>query len=283
MMVKSGNRITKMTTHDGAQSYFSRLNSMSQKITCDLNKVKSTHSQDAWLKLTLNEQEKILNNHLIDPVIFSKYCHRTKENYAAQDPHENNDVTKNDYRKFCFRDIVYLYNGQDLHTYNYQNVGLKILRDDNSGDFQDEHSFPFSYRTKSQINIVLKEFDDICLVETPTGVKKSIPLKLRTKDSSNKKMPILHLNSNDKTDVNTTEKKISILENFSKTQNVYIDECIESNEKMQLLFKCGSKNSVSNNLSDYENEFKDVRHDENTKLLSPELKMPKGFDFLSNW
>lgn len=170
-----------MTTHDEAQSYFSRLNSISEKITCDLNKVKSTYNQDAWLKLTLNEQEKILNNQLIDPVIFSKYCHKTKENYAAQDPYENTEVSKNDYRKFCFRDIVYLYNGQDLHTYNYQNVGLKILRDENTGDFQDEHSFPFSYRTKSQINIVLKEFDDICLVETPLGVKKAIHLKLKTK------------------------------------------------------------------------------------------------------
>ncbi|XP_043657669.1 uncharacterized protein LOC122622934 [Drosophila teissieri] len=267
-----------MTTHDGAQSYFSRLNSISEKITFDLNKVKSAHSQDVWLALTLNEQEKILNDHLIDPNIFSKYCHKTEENYAAQDPQVRTELSKNDYRKFCYRDIVYVYNGQDLHTYNYQNVGLKILKDENTGNFRDEHSYPFSFRTKSQINIVLKELK--CLVETPIGVKKAINLKVKTTDT---KIPILQVNTNDKIDINPTKRKISILEKYPKNEGVYIDEYIESNEKIQLLFKCGSKNSIPNDLSDYENEFKDVRQDENTKLLSPQLKMPKGFDFLSNW
>jgi len=58
---------------------------------------------------------------------------------------------------------------------------------------------------------------------------------------------------------------------------------LDSDEKLQLLFRFESKSSMSNDLSDYENEFKDIRQDENAKLLTPELQVPKGFDFLSNW
>jgi len=73
-------------------------------------------------------------------------------------------------------------------------------------------------------------------------------------------------------------------ENYQKSKCNYSNEpLLDSDEKLQLLFRFESKSSMSNDLSDYENEFKDIRQDENAKLLTPELQVPKGFDFLSNW
>ncbi|XP_049316542.1 uncharacterized protein LOC105221854 [Bactrocera dorsalis] len=47
----------------------------------------------------------------------------------------------------------YIYDGINLHTYIAQKVALKIIYDDVLRAYPDEHSQPFSYRTKSQIDL----------------------------------------------------------------------------------------------------------------------------------
>ncbi|XP_050339350.1 uncharacterized protein LOC126765682 isoform X1 [Bactrocera neohumeralis] len=47
----------------------------------------------------------------------------------------------------------YIYDGVNLHTYIAQKVALKIIYDDVLRAYPNEHSQPFSYRTKSQIDL----------------------------------------------------------------------------------------------------------------------------------
>ncbi|XP_037730950.1 uncharacterized protein LOC119561090 [Drosophila subpulchrella] len=269
-----------MATHEGIHSYFSQLNSLSEKITRDINRVRSSFSRDAWLALTLNEQEKILNNRLINPDIYTKYYKTTETTSSVQEAQLKTDISKSDFQQFPYKDVVYSYNGQDLHTYIYQNVGLKILHDENTRDCRDEHSYPFSYRTKSQINILSNDPDDVSVVGAAADVSKSLYLKF----TNNPKIPSFQINVNDKVDVSQRKTKMCEEENYQKSKCVYSNEqLLDSDEKLQLLFRFESKSSVSNDLSDYENEFKDISQDESAKLLTPELQVPKGFDFLSNW
>ncbi|XP_044316494.1 uncharacterized protein LOC123037870 isoform X2 [Drosophila rhopaloa] len=270
----------RMATHEGIHGYLSKLNSLSEKITRDVNKVKAAYSQDAWLTLTLNEQENILNNQLINPDIYTKYYNGIEEK-KRRIKAEN---FKNDYQQLGCSDAVYLYNEKDLYTYTYQNVGLKILHDENTRDCRDEHSFPFSYRTKSQINIPSKEFEDVSVLGAPNDVTKSHYLSLRTNDSHNPKIPSLHVHDYEKAEVNQSKKIIFNRINDQKSKCVYnTEECFDSNEELQLLVRVASQSSMPNDLSDNENEFKDLRYNENAKLITPELEIPKGFDFLSNW
>ncbi|XP_043947234.1 uncharacterized protein LOC108035985 [Drosophila biarmipes] len=269
-----------MAAHEGISAYFSQLNSLAGKITRDINRVRSSYSRDAWLALTLNEQEKILDTHFINPDIYTKYYKTSETNRSEQESPLKTAIPKSDFQQFPYRDVVYSFNGQDLHTYIYQNVGLKVLHDENTRDCRDEHSYPFSYRTKSQINILSKKPDNVSVVRAAVDVSKP----LYSKFTNNSKIPALQIYVNDKSDVKQTKTQMCKEENYVKSKCDYDnDELLDYNEKFHLLFRFESKSSVSNDLSDYENEFKDLRQDEHAKLLTPELQVPKGFDFLSNW
>lgn len=52
----------------------------------------------------------------------------------------------------------YVYDGINLHTYIAQKVALKIMYDDVLRAYPDEHSQPFSYRTKSQMDLQQQYF-----------------------------------------------------------------------------------------------------------------------------
>ncbi|XP_041674498.1 uncharacterized protein LOC121530152 [Drosophila eugracilis] len=267
-----------MAKHDRIQSYFSHLNSLSEKITLDVHSVKSSYSREAWLALTLKEQEEVLNSYFINKDIYTKYINRTEVNLTGQKSECRSEFLNNDYPQFSYRNIVYLYNGKDLHTYNHQNVGLKIFHDDNTSGCRDEHSSPFSYRTKSQINMSLREYDAIPVLKSSIHLTQYLYLKLKSNISSNQSVQI---HASNKIDVN---KVISKPENEQRNKLIHNDnEYTDYDEKLELVFRFGSKSSVSNDLSDDENELKNQRQDEKTKLLTPELQIPKGFDFLSNW
>lgn len=60
-------------THQGIYTYFSKINSISEKISDDINSVKSAYSKEDWINLTWVEQERILNKHLINHEIYFKY------------------------------------------------------------------------------------------------------------------------------------------------------------------------------------------------------------------
>lgn len=243
-------------------SYFSHLNSLSQKIARDVNRVKANYDRESWHSLTLNDQEEILNNHFIKPDIYNKYRGKSKAEKSIQ--------------SLVKTDMVYSYNGQDLHTYIYQNVGMKILHDENNaGNCRDEHSYPFSYRTKSQINIPSIE---------SMGAATPLIDVLHPVKSSESEAPS---NNTNKISIKSITKAPHYKSDLSHSKNSVGQHYNEqkTTETSQLLFKRhGSKNSISTDFSDNDNEFKDdIGQEENVKLLSPDLQIPKGFDFLSNW
>ncbi|XP_043063545.1 uncharacterized protein LOC108095052 [Drosophila ficusphila] len=203
-----------MSAHERFQTYFSQLNSISVKITQDVNRVKSAFSRDAWLTLTLNEQEQILNSQLIHPDISTKYYNIYKRDGISGKPQLGKETSKNGEQRSFYSDFIYSFNGQDLHTYIYQNVGLKILHDENIRDCRDEHSFPFSFRSKSQINLPSKEVANISLFKVPIDVTKSAHLKLTT--NSPKKQQIGCLQSQVNDDVNQSGNKCNISDKGKK-------------------------------------------------------------------
>ncbi|XP_043069534.1 uncharacterized protein [Drosophila bipectinata] len=234
-------------THQGMYTYFSNLNSISEKISDDINSVKSTYSKDDWINLSWAEQENVLNKHLIKHEIYSKY-------FKAEQCSPLQTIPK--IKKNCLFwqniDSTYYYNGQDLRTYVKQNVGLKELHDEILENCRDEHSFPFSYRTESQINMPAI----FCgAIEPSKGSSEKI------NDSRNK-----------------INKACNLKENFKfENHGGYLNSIPKSHV---VTFPCQQINI--NDWSD-ESLLKNTSQYENVQLLTRETKIPQGFDFLSNW
>ncbi|XP_041632631.1 uncharacterized protein [Drosophila kikkawai] len=230
-------------------NYFPYLNSLSLNIARDINRVKSTYDQETWHSLTLNDQENVLNNFFIKPDLYNKYNNKCITERASQ-------VKTN---------MVYSYNGQDLHTYIYQNVGMKMLYDENhAGNCRDEHSFPFSYRTKSQINI--PSIESIRAATTLIDVSKSIKSEAM---NNTKKPSIININE--------------ALPHYKGDEDL-ITNSVGQHDNDQQNNETSHVESKNTILIDSDNEFKESSGPkENDKLLSPDLYIPRGFDFLSNW
>ncbi|XP_044573534.1 uncharacterized protein LOC26515213 [Drosophila ananassae] len=243
-------------THQGIYNYFSKINSISEKISDDINSVKSTYSKDDWINLSWVEQEKILNKHLINREIYIKYF-KTElcsplQTIPKKIPKKNHIFWKNN-------DSTYYYNGQDLRTYVKQNVGLKELHDEIIENCRDEHSFPFSYRTESQINMPAI----ICGAGIFTEPSKSSSVTIKINDSRN---------------------KINDAYNLQK-ENFKMENCNGSLHSLSKShhFTFPSQRLSIDDWSDDESVLKNTCQDENVKLLTREVKIPQGFDFLSNW
>ncbi|XP_030764350.1 uncharacterized protein C1orf198-like [Sitophilus oryzae] len=108
-----------------AHEYFKQLNPIASRIYSDLQDTKEAY-EDLWCKLTEDEKKQILNESIIKPEILLKY--RSK-----------NDPIKQDYE---------------------QDMGL-----DDHCSFRDEHSAPFSFRTKSQKNLTIFKDDNNTVVK----------------------------------------------------------------------------------------------------------------------
>ncbi|XP_046869619.1 uncharacterized protein C1orf198 homolog [Drosophila willistoni] len=258
------------------QSYFATLNPLAERISRDSGSAKDCRALSATRQ---QEQENELNNFFIKPEIILKY---------AKYNHISNTTT------------TYTYNGRDLCTFMYQNVASKTLHDENI-KYRDEHSSPFSYRTKSQMNLSMivtqnsdsSEPPDSCqpfkATNFPSGLFSVIPTleKLNSKPDNDELE-----NSKDVAKISSQNNILSRRDSH-KNKSIYEDTDTGSgcyfvpDEKTNLLLDHFESNAISNSSStelyEDENDAKDLSQAENTKLLSAEVEIPKGFDFLSNW
>lgn len=153
------------------QEYFAKMNPIAERIYNDIKDTKLNYGK-LWDSLNYHEQNDIINDTLIKPEIslhyFDNFNTPTQSNSTKSQTstdslaaivlgsfekcQENEDSAKN-----CRQDLplkqCYGFDGRDLRTYSIQTVALKVIQDDALGSFRDEYSSPFSYRTKSQINL----------------------------------------------------------------------------------------------------------------------------------
>ncbi|KAM3861181.1 uncharacterized protein C1orf198 homolog isoform 2-T2 [Diretmus argenteus] len=106
--------------------YFASINSMAKKIMQEREKIKVTHGS-AWEKMTPNEQDSAIDNWMMDPHIRARYAmHRVDRDEVV-----------------CYPKLL-LQTGQKMVHFGDEDI-----------TWQDEHSAPFSWETKSQLEFSL--------------------------------------------------------------------------------------------------------------------------------
>ncbi|XP_026735204.1 uncharacterized protein C1orf198 homolog [Trichoplusia ni] len=130
-----------------AEEYFRTMNPIASKIHEDIEDAKNSY-ENIWDSLTEKEKTEIINESMIKPDIALKYALLDTLDFDINDP----PVRKDDLMSFFGRDH-----------------GQKVIQDENTS-FRDEHSSPFLYQTKSQLNLcVLSE------CRLPKDVKPTSP------------------------------------------------------------------------------------------------------------
>ncbi|XP_070781491.1 uncharacterized protein C1orf198 homolog [Enoplosus armatus] len=106
--------------------YFSSINSMAKKIMQEREIIKAKHGS-SWEKMTPQEQDSAIDNGMMDPHIRARYAmHRV----------EREEVV-------CYPKLL-LQTGQKIVHFGEEDI-----------TWQDEHSAPFSWETKSQLDFSL--------------------------------------------------------------------------------------------------------------------------------
>lgn len=139
--------------------YFSTLNPLASKIHQDIKETKDSYDE-MWKKLSTEEQMEIINEALIKPEITLWYY-----DLQQQQPQQNcnelssseksslltplDSVTSPD-TKLTPSGTLYNFDGKNLSTFTALNPD--IFPENGS---RDEHAPPFSYKTKSQMNLQL--------------------------------------------------------------------------------------------------------------------------------
>ncbi|KAK6488988.1 hypothetical protein HHUSO_G7975 [Huso huso] len=106
--------------------YFSSINHMAKKIMLERQKIREKHGSE-WEKLTQSEQETAIDNWMMDPQIRARYAlHRTEREEVVSYPK------------------LLIQTGQKIVHFGEEDI-----------IWQDEHSAPFSWETKSQLEFNL--------------------------------------------------------------------------------------------------------------------------------
>ncbi|KAM9339527.1 uncharacterized protein C1orf198 homolog [Symphorus nematophorus] len=106
--------------------YFSSINSMAKKIMQERKKIKAKHGS-SWEKMTPQEQDTAIDNGMMDPHIRARYAmHRVDREEVV-----------------CYPKLL-IQTGQKIVHFGEEDI-----------TWQDEHSAPFSWETKSQLDFSL--------------------------------------------------------------------------------------------------------------------------------
>ncbi|XP_008287249.1 uncharacterized protein C1orf198 homolog [Stegastes partitus] len=106
--------------------YFSSINSMAKKIMQEREKIKANHGS-SWEKMTPQEQDNAIDNWMMDPHIRARYAmHRVDRDEVV-----------------CYPKLL-IQTGQKIVHFGEEDI-----------TWQDEHSAPFSWETKSQMEFSL--------------------------------------------------------------------------------------------------------------------------------
>ncbi|XP_072948641.1 uncharacterized protein C1orf198 homolog [Epargyreus clarus] len=118
-----------------ADEYFRTMNPIASKIHEDVTEARNAY-ENIWDSLTEKEKVEIINETIIKPDIALKYALLDTLEFDLNDP----PVRKDDLMSFFGREHA-----------------TKVIQDENT-TYRDEHSGPFLYQTKSQLNLcVLSE------------------------------------------------------------------------------------------------------------------------------
>lgn len=267
---------TKMTSKL-ADEYFSVLNPIAVKIKMDINETKLCY-EHIWEKLSLSEQIDIINETIIKPEIALRYFDLMDTN---EDAIENN----------------YMYDCQNLSTFNKIKTGQKIILDDVIGDYRDVHSSPFSFKTKSQLNLNL--FHNLLEASTTKAPKTIIETnsKIKTKSSpmigSPPPPPVVTKKNSENIKYNKMIETTPAADNPSQNfiakfiGNLNTKRYVRNDEEEQNLVSVGL-NSLSLVPSDEEDVtgsemIDDGKNVEEFKRLLEGNVVKEGYDFLNNW
>ncbi|XP_031764082.1 uncharacterized protein C1orf198 homolog [Galleria mellonella] len=118
-----------------AEEYFRNLNPIATKIHEDIVEAKTSY-ENIWETLTEKEKVEIINESIIKPEIALKYALLDTLEFDLNDPPVRKD---------------------DLMSFFGKEHGQRLIQDENTS-YRDEHSAPFIYQTKSQLDLcVLSE------------------------------------------------------------------------------------------------------------------------------
>lgn len=249
-----------MPAKQSIYGYFAKLNPIAEKISTDINEVKLAYDH-VWLTLTVMEQEKILNDTLIRPEISTQYFKSLtrvkKEDLLVEGKEcqlEEKENTHHSKAKAQKTHAIYSIDGQSLLTFIRQNIGWKLLHDEHHmANFDDEHSFPFGHRTKSQINL-LGSVSIPDVATTAGNVAKYLRLESKS-PCEQTNVPVCNL------DEPVEEGQVEHLYAVGRHELLFNSSCMSSES------------------TDSETDYGSAH----SQLLPAEVQIPKGFDFLSNW
>lgn len=256
-----------------ADSYFSSINAIASKIKADINEISSNY-EHLWYEFKPQEQNDVINEQLIKPDIILKYIESMPPSVRSKSP-DNSTPSKS-----------YMYDGRNLSTFAKLKTGLKKNHDDVSGiSIRDEHSAPFSMKTKSQINLNLFGLVDQDVVDGGAEKKHQI---------GKMKQPPPPPPSNNKRNSNTDADVLSSIQPINVT---FGDSCNLSNKNFLSKFMNFNGTTSSAGKLNQENEYQFVsslepsnsltsEEDTNVEEFSSLLKaseMKKTYDFLQNW
>ncbi|KAG7508727.1 hypothetical protein JOB18_022346 [Solea senegalensis] len=138
--------------------YFSSINSMARKIMQEREKIKAKHGS-SWEKMTPQEQDSAIDNCMMDPHIRARYAmHRV----------ERDEVV-------CYPKLL-IQTGQKIVHFGEEDI-----------TWQDEHSAPFSWETKSQLDFSLAPGSDQGISISQTEAK---PAKASHSNHHGTKVPV---------------------------------------------------------------------------------------------
>lgn len=251
-----------------AESYFSSINPIAAKIRADIDEISSNY-EHLWYEFKPQERNDVINEQLIKPDLMLKYI-ESGPSVKSRSP-DHGTPSKS-----------YLYDGRNLSTFAKIKTGLKKNHDDVSGiSVRDEHSAPFSMKTKSQINLnVFGLVDqDVDGAERKHQISK---MKLPPPPPPNKRN-----SSND-------------CESLASIQQINVafgDSCNLSNKNFLSKFINFNGSTGSAGKTNQESEYQFVssmepsnsltsEEDNNVEEFSTLLKaseLKKTYDFLQNW
>ncbi|XP_055523460.1 uncharacterized protein LOC129717521 [Wyeomyia smithii] len=291
--------------HDRAfvENYFENLNDLSKKIALDIEEIKATY-EHIWDDLSSDEQTEIINETLIKPELTLKYF----DNFSTSSDSFKNIIDGEDDNSDDRK--VNLYDGRSLQTFQHLKTGRKVIHDESIGLFRDEHSAPFSHKTKSQINLSIFPLEK----EKPTERRLDLAKKLEkmktekpnktgqdtlkiTGIAKNSDNDLSYNNNNNLTRGIKSTDQTNFLANFICGQtggpvlvsNASISgsdeadgqslENIGFDDDKINLFRNSSRSDSLHQVRSSSVEEDDKNFDELNSLLGNS----KGFDFLNNW
>lgn len=252
-----------------ADSYFSSINPIASKIKADINEVSSNY-EHLWYEFKPQERNDVINEQLIKPDLILKYIESMSSSVKSKSP----DTPSKSY----------LYDGRNLSTFAKIKTGLKKNHDDVSGiSIRDEHSAPFSMKTKSQINLNIFGLVDQDVID---GAEKKHQIG-KMKQPPPPPPPSSIIKQSD-TDAVSSIQQINV---------AFGDSCNLSNKNFLSKFMNfnGSTGSAAKGNQEHEYQFVSSmepsnsltsEEDNNVEEFSTLLKaseMKKTYDFLQNW